>query len=230
MFTQTLPRISRETLLLWVENDLVDSHKGIGYYSVTFRVPLLPFCMRATQMKSIILIGPYGVGKSTVGQLLAASRSQPQYSLDQYVWSYYGEKGLTNEIAATIGEFDSPHWQAYHAHAVKRFLEDHGNELCVMDLGAGHALYDGQYLDEMQLILAPYVVILLIPSPDIELSIQDLNERNDIHISKRRQPHAKWNRFFLNHPSSYQLTKHVVYTKGKTPAQTHQEILALHVE
>lgn len=181
-------------------------------------------------MKSVVLIGPYGVGKSTISQLLAESRGQKRYALDECVWTYYIEIGLTPKTAEALGGFDSPHWQPYNAHAVKRFLQDHQNELCVMDLGAGHALYEGKYLDEVSVALAPYEVILLIPAPDINVSLRDLNERNESHPSKRRQPHMKWNSFFLRHPSSYQLAKRIVYTKGKTPLEIHQDILALNLE
>ena len=178
-------------------------------------------------MKSIVLIGPYGIGKSTVGQLLAKSRGQPQYSFDQCVWTYYRETGLTLEMAEVLGDFDSLQWQPYHAHAVKRFLQDHEHEVCVMDLGAGHALYEGDYLEEMRAAFAPYDAILLIPSPDVTVSINDLAQRNDSHFYKKTQPHTKWNSFFLEHPSGYQLARHIIYTKDKTPQETCQDVLAV---
>jgi shikimate kinase len=178
-------------------------------------------------MRSVVLIGPYGVGKSTIGQLLADSRGQRRYSLDECAWTYYGEIGLTLDTAEALGDFDSPRWQPYHAHAVKRFLQDYQNEVCVMDLGAGHVLYEGDYLEEMRGVFALYDTILLIPSPDINMSIDDLAKRNDAHFHKRRQLHMQWNTFFLNHPSSYQIAKHVIYTKGKSPAETLKDILAL---
>src|SRR5689334_22083333 len=122
-------------------------------------------------MRSVVLIGPYGAGKSTTGRLLAAARQQQSYSLDDDPWKYYREIGLTERSAASLGDFDDPQWQPYHSHAVKRFLQDHQGEICVMDLGAGHALYDGTYLTDMQAILAPYDVVLLIPSPDRAVSL-----------------------------------------------------------
>jgi len=177
-------------------------------------------------MKSVILIGPYGVGKSTVASLLANSRGQPQYSLDPEVWTYYREAGLTPEMTDALGDFDSLAWQPYHAHAVKRFLQDHQHELCVMDLGAGHALYEGDYFEAIQAVLSLYDTVLLVPSPDVTISINDLAQRNNSHFYKRTQPHAKWNSFFLSHPSGYQLAKYIIYTKDKTPQQTCQDILA----
>jgi shikimate kinase len=178
-------------------------------------------------MKSIVLIGPYGVGKSTVGQLLAAARQQSQFSLDHNVWKYYSETGLTLEAAEKLGDFDSLHWQPYHAHAVRRFFEDHEKEVCIMDLGAGHALYEGQYLQEMHILFSKHDTILLIPSPDIAVALSDLSQRNDSHFYKRTQPHTRWNSFFLRHPSGYQLAKYAIHTKDKTPMETCQDILAV---
>jgi shikimate kinase len=177
--------------------------------------------------QSTVLIGPYGVGKSTISHLLAEAREQQRYSLDEVVWTYYSEVGVTPQTAAAVGAFDAPDWQRYHAHAVKRFLQDHANESCVMDLGAGHALFEGALLTEMQTVLADCTVILLLPAPEIDIAKHDLGERNAIHPTKRQQPHAEWNAFFLQHPAPHQLADHVVYTKGKSPAQTCAEILAL---
>src|SRR5262245_16715760 len=178
-------------------------------------------------MRSVVLIGPYGVGKSTIGRLLAAARGQQAYSLDEHAWTYYREVGLTEESAASLGDFDDPQWQLYHSRAVKRFLQDHQDEQCVMDLGAGHALYDGAYLSDVQAALAPYDVVLLMPSPDPAISLRDLEERNNAHHLKRRQPHARWNAFFIDHPASYSLATHIVYTKDRTPEQTCQELLEI---
>lgn len=178
-------------------------------------------------MKSVVLIGPYGIGKSTVGQLLAAARNQPQYSLDQDVWKYYSETGLTLEAADMLGDFESLNWQPYHAHAVRRFFQDHGQEVCIMDLGAGHALYEGSYLEEMLEIFSKHDTVLLTPSHDVAESISNLARRNDAHFYKRTQPHMQWNSFFLQHSSSYQLAKYRVYTKNKSPIETCQDVLAV---
>lgn len=178
-------------------------------------------------MRSIILTGPYGIGKTTIGRLLAESLGQPSYSLDEYAWTYYQERGLSPGIAENLGDLDSPQWQPYHAHAVGRFLQDHESEVCIIDLGVGHSLYEGIYLNEMQAVFALYNVILLTPSPDIDTAIHELNTRNNTHIYKRTQSHTRLNLSFLKHPSSYQFAKHIVYTKGKTPTETLKDIFAL---
>lgn len=181
-------------------------------------------------MKSIILIGPYGAGKTTIGRLLADSLGRRGYSLDEYAWTYYREIGLSTETAGNLGDLDSLQWQPYHAHAVKRFLQDHQNEVCIMDLGTGHSLYEDTYFNEMQEVFAPYNVILLMPSPDIDIAIHELNEQNNRHFYKRGQSHTKLNLSFLKHPSSYQLAKYIVYTKDREPIETSKDILALNLE
>ncbi|WP_165774507.1 AAA family ATPase [Candidatus Viridilinea mediisalina] len=181
-------------------------------------------------MKSIVLIGPYGIGKTTIGQLLASDLGKAIFSLDEYAWKYYKEKGLSLEAAESLGDLDSLQWQPYYAHAVRRFIEDHKDEMCIIDLGVGHSLYEDTYLEEMRNVFMPYNVILLTPSPDIDIAMKELNERNDANICKRTHSHTRLNLSFLKNPSIYQLAKHVIYTKGKTPTEILREILKIDLE
>ena len=51
-------------------------------------------------MKSeIILIGPVGTGKSTLGELLSEQLGIPQCSIDDVRWDYYKEIGYDEEVA-----------------------------------------------------------------------------------------------------------------------------------
>jgi len=36
-----------------------------------------------------------------------------------------------------------------------------------------------------------------------------------------------WNEYFVKHPSNYELAKFTVYTKGKTPDETCDEIIRM---
>ena len=47
----------------------------------------------------IVLIGPQGVGKSTVGELLAKQLALPQCSMDELRWGYYDEIGYDPTLA-----------------------------------------------------------------------------------------------------------------------------------
>ena len=55
---------------------------------------------------SIILIGPLGAGKSTVGHVLAKKLGVPQCSVDDVRWKYYDEIGYDKVLASNIAKSD----------------------------------------------------------------------------------------------------------------------------
>ncbi len=85
---------------------------------------------------------------------------------------------------------------------------------CVIDLGAGHSVYeDDELFTRAQQALAPYNnVVLLLPSSNLEESIQILNDRN----CSRPVDTLKFNEHFIKHHSNYDLAKITVYTKNKS--------------
>ena len=176
----------------------------------------------------IILIGPIGVGKSTIGSLLATLMDLPQRSMDEYRWNYYKEIGYDEELAnqkrATEGFWGIyQYWKPFEAYAVERLLSEHKN--CVIDFGAGHSVYeDSSLLQRVQRALGSYSnIVLLLPSSDLNESVQILNERNE-YVS---DGNLNINEHFVRHPSNYNLAKFTVYTKTKTPEETCNEILRL---
>jgi hypothetical protein len=178
-------------------------------------------------MKSdIILIGAIGAGKSTVGSLLAKRLNIPQYSMDDLRLGYYKEIGYDEELAKHKRESEGfwgiyQYWKPFEVYAVERILSDYDH--CVMDFGAGHSVYEDDALfQRVQKVLAPYSnVILLMPSPDRDESVQILNQRNE-YVSDD-QPNI--NEHFVKHPSNDRLATFTVYTTGKTPKDTCEEIL-----
>jgi hypothetical protein len=176
----------------------------------------------------IILIGPIGAGKSSVAELLSSRLSLPQQSMDERRWDYYQEIGYDEELAkhkrATNGFWEVyQYWKPFEAYAVERLLAEHHN--CTIDFGAGHSVYEDVALFErVERMLAPYPnVLLLLPSPDLDESIRILDRRNDY------VPDGSFNinEHFVRHPSNYKLAKFTIYTKGKTVAETGNEILSL---
>ena len=178
--------------------------------------------------EEIILIGPIGAGKTTVGELLSKKLSQPQVSMDELREGYYNEIGYDAELGRKIRETEGfwgiyRYWKPFEAYAVKRILADHQG--CVIDFGAGHSVFEDDTLfAQVKQTLSPFPnVILLLPSPDHDESISILNEREE--WLKDMYPNI--NEHFVRHPSNYALAKHVVYTKNKSPVETCDEILSL---
>ena len=134
-------------------------------------------------LDDIILIGPIGAGKSTVGTLLAEALRLPQVRMDEVRRQYYAEIGYTRaqeDQLRETGGFEAVYWywKPFEVHAVQRVLADHRN--CVIDFGAGHSVYeDPRLFERARRALAPYRnVILLLPSPDPDESVRVLRERS----------------------------------------------------
>ena len=176
----------------------------------------------------IILIGPISAGKSTLSKLIAEKLGLPCRHMDQVRVRYYKEIGYDEEIAKQIrrrGGFLRlyRYWKPFEAHAVERLLSE--NEKAVIDFGGGHSVYEDDALfARVQRVMAPYpYVILILPSPDKEKSVQILNERTGRVVSAGFDFHEH----FVKHHSNYDLAKHIVYTEGKTPAETCAEIVEI---
>jgi shikimate kinase len=176
----------------------------------------------------VILIGPIRSGKSTIAALLAEELGVPQVSLDEVCWDYYPEAGFVPGDAECLGS-DGMIASRFNVHAVERTLSDHNN--CVIDLGAGHSVYrDEASLARLESALAPYPnVFLLLPSPDLEESYATLrarNVRNEWLIRFTEQHGYDPNEHFLRHPSNFRLAQFIIYTEGKSPEETRDEILS----
>jgi ABC-type arginine transport system ATPase subunit len=175
---------------------------------------------------TIILIGPVGAGKSTLGALLAKF-GLPQVSLDRIRFDYYKEIGYDEELAQQLRTNEGfyrlyQYWKPFEAYAVERVLQDYQN--CVIDFGAGHSVYeDDELFKRVQAVMQPYKhVILLLPSPDLDESAAILRARDP-----SPPPGFDFCEYFVKHHSNHDLAKFVVYTEGKTPEETGEEILGL---
>lgn len=174
----------------------------------------------------VILIGPIGTGKSTLGKLLAERLDRPQVSLDQIRWDYYKEIGYDEAVQREIGEREGfagvyRYWKRFEAHAVARALQDH--QTCVLDFGAGHSVYEDETLfAQVQGLLAPQPnIVLILPSPNVEESVAILKARNTPKIEN-----VPITRYLVTHPAFRTLATQILYTQGQTPAESCAEILA----
>ena len=130
----------------------------------------------------LILIGPTGAGKSTLGLLLADRLNLPSISMDEIADPYYNECNfgiaVFQKLRAEQG-FLVTHrqWEPVRVHAIERVLSECGR--VVLDLGAGHTHYeDPMMFDRVRLAISPCPnVILLLPSAVLERSVQILKDR-----------------------------------------------------
>ena len=179
-----------------------------------------------------MLIGPAGVGKTTVGELLAPRLQLPSICLDEIAQTYYDELGWTHDKAMGLIKdigFGAMYRQMAPilAHATVRLLQEHQHG--VFDLGAGHSHFaDSTLFAQVQQALAPCPnVVLLLPSPDLDRSVTVLRARS---IAERGWDWnadgydyiAHWTKDHCNHT----LATLTVYTEGRTPEQTCDEVLA----
>jgi shikimate kinase len=179
------------------------------------------------QRQDIVLIGPIGAGKSTIGKLLAERLNLPQVAMDDVRFGYYKEIGYDEALADELGRREGfagkyRYWKPFEIYAVERVLSEHRD--CVIDFGGGHSVYeDDAMFDRARWALAPYAnVVLLLPSPDLDESVRVLRERHGGPIIDNG---LDFDEHFVKHHSNHDLATITIYTKDRTPQQTCDEIL-----
>lgn len=180
---------------------------------------------------TIILIGPEGAGKSTIGRLLAKRFSIELYSLDRHRDELYAPYGYDKELAEKLFKEEGiwsfwKYWSVFEFKAVCHILRNairpgdlfYGK---VLDFGAGHSVYeDESELKDVASLMAPFPnVVLLIPCEDEEEALRIMEQR--------RGKALELNKLFVKHESNRFLAKHVVYTKDMTPDECEQQVVRL---
>jgi shikimate kinase len=174
----------------------------------------------------VVLIGPIAAGKSTLGGLLSAALGLPHCSIDDVRFRYYSEIGYDDSLAERLYQSEGfwglyRYWKPFEAHAVERVLEDYPH--AVIDFGAGHSVYEDDALFvRVKRALAPCRhVVLVLPSPDLNTSLNVLRER----LPSLSAIDPDINEHFIMHPSNYELATLTVYTEGRLPQDTCAEIV-----
>jgi shikimate kinase len=182
----------------------------------------------------IILIGPIGAGKTTVGQLLAEKLDLPFCSIDTVRRAYYQKIAyddiLASQIAASPQDLQGVlrYSKPFEVQMVEQVLADHHG---VIDFGASNSVYDDQELfARVENTLAPHPnVILLLPSLDMDESVEILRNRLTLMLTEAGKEFTdelfELNKHFVEHPSNHRLAKRVIYTKEKTPEKIRDEIM-----
>jgi len=176
---------------------------------------------------NIILIGPIRAGKSTVGALLSQQLGVPQVSMDKLCRSYYEELRPQGADTVSTGP-DGLIASSLTLHALERLLQAHQG--CVIDMGGGHSYFpEDASLERAKTLLASHPnVVLLLPLPDLQESAKILAKRNANNPWVQqfiKENGVDPNEQFLNDESNFVLAKHIIYTNGKSPLETCNDVL-----
>lgn len=165
---------------------------------------------------SIILIGPMGVGKSTVARELCKRISLPRVSLDnrEQLARYYSQRDKFSH---------SKEFEFYLTASVLTDLK----KPSVIDFGAGHSIYENpiMFFEMKKLITRFSNVIFLIPSEDKKKSIEILNERINRRDGNIPNATADSKRFIERSNLNSQLASITIYTQGKTSLKITEELI-----
>lgn len=178
-------------------------------------------------MPSIVLIGPAKAGKTSVAKVLSEQTGLPRRSTGEVQFEKYTGLGYDPKESERIwteqGERASYEYLLpFYAQAISDMLAEPGDTIYDLD-SEFVAFEDAGLLDRLQAQLAPFErVVLLLPTPDQAESIKILRQREEANLESNNAV----NDFFLEHPSNQTFAKKIVYTAGKTPEQTADEVIA----
>ncbi len=165
---------------------------------------------------SIILIGPMGVGKSTVAKELCKKISLPRVSLDsrEQLARYYSQRDKFSH---------SKEFEFYLTASVLTDLK----KPAVIDFGAGHSIYENpiMFFEVKKLITSFSNVVFLIPSEDKEKSMEILNKRINKMDGNIPKTTADNKHFIERSNLNSQLASIIMYTQNKTPSEVAEELI-----
>lgn len=174
-------------------------------------------------MKSIIIIGPVAVGKSTVSIQLANLLGLPVVKIDEYRLAYYRELGYDDTFKTRILEEEGwsgvmHYWKVFDAYSVERFVQDYPGHILDMGGGSTYCVFP-EDLQRLKKAFKRSPVVLLLPYPSVNKSLTFLNKRTGCKRTGRNI-----NRDILQNPSNESLATITIYTAHKTPLQIAREI------
>lgn len=172
---------------------------------------------------TITLIGPLGVGKSTIADLLSSDLGLPRCCYDDLKLGYLADSGFELAEAHRIRDADGLYAMCMYTNrfgidVLERVIREHPGH--VIDFGAGSYCFElPEEIDRAEKAFDPIAnAILLLPSEDLGTNVLSLPG-----VRERRY----MNTYFIMHPMNEALSKHTVYTGGKTPKQSVAEIVDL---
>ena len=102
-------------------------------------------------------------------------------------------------------------------------------EPCVIDFGGGHSVYENplMFYEFKKLISKFKNVNLILPSQNMEESLEILRERLKERDPMTYEEYHQINEHFIRAPYNYELAKNIVYTNGKDIKSIIEEINSL---
>ena len=177
------------------------------------------------QVKSIVVIGPVHVGKSTVCKSLSERTGLPVVAMDDVRSGYYEEVGFDGELAERLRREQGAgslwsYVKAFDAHSVERILADFPDY--IIDMGGGSTVHEQDDQQErVRRALAPFRnVVLLLPCENPEESLDFLNKRTGWSSEGRNI-----NRLLLTHLANTELATLTVYVANRSSEEIADEIL-----
>jgi len=172
-------------------------------------------------MDTIILIGPIGVGKSTQAKLLSEELGMPRCSYDDVKGKYWKELGVSQKMVCDIKNKQGTYamlsyMNEFKSKTVNLIVRDHPEH--VIDFGGGAQTFDEPHqIERVRQVFDPIAdIFLLLPSKDLATNIDVLpGLKEDYAI----------NAYLIIHPTNELFAKKKIYTLGKTPEETKQDIL-----
>ncbi len=189
--------------------------------------------MDALDAPWLVLIGPAGAGKTTLGDAVARLTGRPFVDIDAVAGPYYEEVGWSvsrlRERIRQVGRVAAEsEWEPARAHAVERVVADHPG--AVIALGAGHTCYsDSGHAARVRAALDRCsTVLFVLPDPDVARSLENLRVRSartkgTDWIVDGHDFLSEW----LHDTFSRSLATRIVHTVGETPRQTAERVVRL---
>lgn len=176
--------------------------------------------------QTVILTGPVGVGKTTVGRLAAELLKKPFIDLDEqrerlYAQTDYSEAKAEVQYALHGIEGWYRYQKPYELYSVERILQEHDG--AVIAFGAGQSVYEtGEQRRTFRALVAPVRhTFLLLPYPGLAESLGFLSQR----VENRNE--RKLNRILLPQLLEQAFAAHTVFTAEHTAQQVADEIAGI---
>jgi ABC-type branched-subunit amino acid transport system ATPase component len=169
---------------------------------------------------SLVIIGPMGVGKSTLAEMLSRKLETERCCVDEKQWEYFSNWEFDQAKARQLIRADQSRFLDYarpfFVRLIEHVLADHQQH--IIDFGSGHvAVDDPAHIERVKRAFAfTKHVLLLMPSPSIADSLAALPGGRE---------GRSLNPLFIEHPLKHELATHTIYTSGKSSDQVYAEAL-----